>query len=105
MPQKYVDDIVRPALVDTVILSKVMEGDVTQSDLDREVREAGIDLGNLDVEERVRTLEQSGHLRTEGHRLRITDDGREDVQKVLPWLQRVAETAETAGTVRTGRTR
>lgn len=93
---KYVDEIVRPALVDTFILAKCQSGNVTVDQLERDWRGTGIDLGDLDVRERVRMLQDSGHLREEGNNVKCTDDGKEDVQKVLPWFQKVSSQLSTA---------
>ena len=100
MQQNYID-VVRPALVDTLVLSRVDHGQYSVQDLARELQGAGIDLGDVDVEERVHQLEQTRHLRREGNLLRLTDDGREDVRKALGWFRKVVQQVET----RTGMTR
>jgi hypothetical protein len=55
----------------------------------------------VEVRERCEELERSGHLRREGTGYRVTDDGRQDVQKAQPWFRNVVQqVATTPGTAR-----
>lgn len=102
MAQEYVNDIIRPALVDTVILSKCLAGNVTLDQIERDVKNVGIPLDGVTVRELCDDLVESELLTIEGNNLRITDEGRADVQKVLPWFAKVSQilTPATVGGTR-----
>jgi coproporphyrinogen III oxidase-like Fe-S oxidoreductase len=91
MPPKFVDDLVRPAIVDTLILGKVMQGTTTVDQVERDVKNINIEMKDLNVRQRIEALQQTGHLRLENNNLRLTDDGKEDVNKVLPWFNQVTQ--------------
>jgi coproporphyrinogen III oxidase-like Fe-S oxidoreductase len=97
MAQPYVKEIT-PLLVDTVILGRAQRGNVRVDDIDREVRTIGLPLEGVTVRDRVTHLEQTGHLRLEGDNIRLTDDGRQDLQKVLPVFSRITQQASTTTT-------
>jgi repressor of nif and glnA expression len=86
MPQAFVEEI-RAPLVDAYILANVQRGTTAVDEVERRVREAGIDIRDIQVKDRVQQLEQTGHLRREGNNLRLTDDGREDIEKVTGWVR------------------
>ncbi|MCA1812725.1 MAG: hypothetical protein LC624_02090 [Halobacteriales archaeon] len=99
MPQKYVNDIVAPAIVDTLILGRALNGIVQVPDVERIIQSWGELSDNVEVRERCEELERSGHLRREGTGYRVTDDGRQDVQKVLPWFRSIPQQIQaTPGT-------
>jgi len=101
MPQKFVDDIVAPCIVDTLILSRASTNTVTVQDIERVVQNWGELKDKVDINECVDSLVQSGHLRKEGNGFRCTDDGRQDVQKVMPWFDRLRQNVQaTPGTTR-----
>jgi hypothetical protein len=94
--QKFVDEV-RHGIIDTVILAKALGGNVTKDNVEREVRNLNIEMGDVDVNECITHLEETGHLRIENNKLTVTDDGKEDVQKVLPWFRQVTQQVGTVG--------
>ena len=78
---KFVGRFERAAM-QYIILSKAQQqNEVTKEHLQNVFR------GNLQpisthLDECLQTLTQDGHLKQEGNKYRITDDGREDVQKL-----------------------
>ena len=81
--QKFVGRFER-AVMQFIVLSKAKEtGEVTKENLQ------GVFRGNLQnigkhLDECLQVLTQDGHLRQEGNKYRITDDGREDIQQLQP---------------------
>lgn len=96
MPQKYVEDIVAPAIVDTLILGKAQSGAVSVPDIERVVQGWTELTDKVDVTERLDMLVQSGHLRRDGNTFRATEDGKQDVQKVLPWFRNIQQQVTAA---------
>lgn len=91
MPVRFVIDEVVPTLMDTIILCKGLSGPIQVDEVEREVRDAHIEMHDSTVQERLAELERSGHVRKQGNAYAITDDGRKDIQKALPWLREVAQ--------------
>jgi repressor of nif and glnA expression len=92
LPQKYVSDIVVPCMVDTVILSRGLQGTIVSDEVERELRAlSGFEFGEHTVRSRLETLERTGHVRSQGNGYVLTDDGRSDINKALPWFQKVAQ--------------
>lgn len=72
-----------------VILNKAQQGEVTKENLQQTFR------GNLQTSEDhfdhcLRQLVSDGHLKEEGNKYRVTDDGREDIQKLNGLIQEAA---------------
>lgn len=90
--QKFVGRFER-AVMQYIVLSKAKEtGEVTKENLQ------GIFRGNLQnlgkhLDECLQVLTQEGHLRQEGNKYRITDDGREDIQQVQPLVMELQQYA------------
>jgi hypothetical protein len=69
------------AITQFVILQKAQQGDVTKDNLPN-VFKGNLQMSRNHVDDSIRTLVQTGHLKENGNKYTITDDGREDVQKV-----------------------
>lgn len=83
MPQnteKFVGRFER-AVMQYVILNKAKEGEVTKENL-RQTFTGNLQFKTDHFDECIRTLEQENHIKVDGNKIRVTDDGREDVQQV-----------------------
>lgn len=79
--QKFVGRFER-AVMQFIILGKAKEtGEVTKENL-QSVFRGNLQNLNSHLDECLQTLTGDGHLRQEGNKYRITDDGREDVQQL-----------------------
>jgi hypothetical protein len=88
-------EVLQPAVVDAFILARGRHGPVFADEVERMLGafEPGLDLVEVPVRDRLEALERNGHLRREGTHYVLTDDGREDVERVLPWLRQVVDKA------------
>lgn len=68
------------AITQFVILNKAKEGEVTRENIQSQLRTAQFNVQHLDA--CVKQLVQDGHIKEQGNKYTITDDGREDVQKL-----------------------
>lgn len=96
--EKFVERFEK-AVMQYVILSKAKQGEVTRDNLQQTFR------GNLQMlgphfESCIRTLASDGHLReVGGNKYTITDDGREDVQKLQNLVLELPNVVQQAGGV------
>lgn len=82
------------SMMQFVILNKAKEQNGVTKDNLRQIFQGGnLRMETEHLDECVRELVQSNHLKEEGNKLNITDDGREDVQKVQHLLVEVPEVA------------
>ena len=87
-------DEVRKAAIDTMVLRALRDagerGVMTLDMLSREVHLSGIETGDEKVEARVDHLERKGVVRQDGGAVWLTEEGRKQVEQVLPWLRAAA---------------
>lgn len=69
------------AVMQFVILNKAKQGGVTRDNLNQTFK-GNLQMSSDHLDHCIRQLVQDGHLREEGNKLTVTDDGREDVQKL-----------------------
>jgi predicted transcriptional regulator len=69
------------AIMQFVILNKAQQGEVTKESL-QNVFKGNLQVSGNHFDHCLQVLVQSGHLKNNGNKYTITDDGREDVQKV-----------------------
>lgn len=94
------------ALVESIALEHCRQMPMTIDDCWRKIQPLGFD-NKVDrgfVADAYKRLEREGHVKEENGRYTITEDGREDVQKIAAFLPQVVGQFGTAGTsgVRTG---
>lgn len=80
------------SIMQYVILNKAQQGEVTKDNL-KNVFKGNLQMSGDHFDHCVRTLVTGGHLKENNNKYSITDDGREDVQKVqhfIPELQQFA---------------
>lgn len=80
MGQKFVPRF-EMAIMQFVILSKAKQGGVTRENL-QQVFRGNLQMSSDHLQHCIQQLVSDGHLKEEGNRFTITDDGREDVQKL-----------------------
>jgi predicted transcriptional regulator len=78
--QKFVERF-EMAIMQFVILNKAKQGGVTKDNLLQTFR-GNLQMQGNHLDHCIRQLVSDGHLKEEGNRYTITDDGREDVQKL-----------------------
>ena len=93
--EKFVDRFEK-AMMQFVILNKAKEGGVTKDNL-QQVFNSNIQMQGGHLEHCLNTLVQENHLKQEGNRYVITDDGREDVMQVQRILPQVSSFAGVGG--------
>ncbi|GEM_PF-4730462 len=98
------------AIMQFVVLNKTaQQGEITKENI-QSVFKGNLQMGTNHLDECLNILTQTGHLRQNGNKYTITDDGREDVQKVqnlvLELPQIVQQTGQQArsGNVGAGQT-
>lgn len=69
------------AVMEYVILNKAKEGEVTKENL-KNLFKGNLQMSSDHFDHCIRELVQDGHLKEEGNKYRVTDDGREDVEKL-----------------------
>lgn len=69
------------AVMQYIILAKAQQGEVTRENLQQTFR-GNLQMTKDHLDHCIRTLTQDGHLREQGNKYTVTDDGREDVQKL-----------------------
>jgi predicted transcriptional regulator len=79
--QKFVSRV-EMAIMQFVILNKAKQGGVTRENLQQVFRGGNLQMQGDHLNHCIQQLVQEGHLKEEGNRYTITDDGREDVQKL-----------------------
>jgi predicted transcriptional regulator len=87
-----------------VILEKAKQGEVTKDNL-RSVFRGNLQMSEDHLDSCIQQLVQNGHLEESGNKYTITDDGREDIQKVqafVPELQQYVRGGSTTGTQQQG---
>lgn len=79
--QKFVTRV-EMAIMQFVILNKAKQGGVTKENLQQLFRSGNLQMSSDHLDHCIQQLVQEGHLKQDGNRYTITDDGREDVQKL-----------------------
>lgn len=102
--EKYVERTEK-ALVESVVLEHCRQMPMTIDDCWKKIQPLGFD-SKVDrdfVADAYKRLERDGHLKEDKGRYSITEDGREDVQKIGAILQQVSgQFAKNASGARTG---
>lgn len=83
---------VEEAAIDTLVLHEARQGAATRDQFVGRLKNVGP--ANWDEDkyrDAVDRLEKDGHLNKDGDRYTITDDGREDVQKVEAYFRTIAD--------------
>lgn len=103
--QKFVDRF-EMAIMQFVILNKAQQGEVTQENL-QSVFKGNLQMQGSHLQHCINQLVQENHLQKDGNKLRITDDGREDIQKLqhlVIELPNIVQQNQGAGGQRPGMT-
>lgn len=87
--EKYVERIEK-ALCETVCLEHARQMPMTVDQCWQKIQPLGFSkVDRNTVEDSYKRLERDGHVRKDGDRYTVTDDGREDIQKVETLIVRV----------------
>jgi predicted transcriptional regulator len=78
--QKFVP-LFEQAIMQYVILNKAQQGEISKDNI-QSVFKGNLQMGGQHLDTCLQSLVQTGHLKNNGSKYTITDDGREDVQKV-----------------------
>lgn len=99
--QKFVERV-EMAVMQFAILNKAKEGGVTKDNL-RQIFSRDIPMKGEHLDHCIQQLVQENHIREEGNRYTITDDGREDVQKLQQIFVSVPSVLGIGGGMQQGR--
>lgn len=69
------------AIMQFVILNKAQQGEITKENI-QSVFKGNLQMSSNHLDHCLQVLVQGGHLKSNGNKYTITDDGREDVQKI-----------------------
>lgn len=92
------------AIMQFVILNKAQQqGEITKDNL-QNVLKGNLQMGTNHLDHCLNLLNQTGHLKQNGNKYVITDDGREDVQKIQHLVLELPQIAQQGGQQKTGMT-
>ena len=86
-------DTVEPALIDTFILTRALQGPVYTAELARMLASIDVDWDEDLVRGRLEYLERTRHLQRDGTHYVLTEDGREDGERLLRLWGRILDEA------------
>lgn len=89
--KKYVERVEEVA-IDTLVLAEVRSGPATKDQLATRLRSVPpFSFTEEKIKDACERLDKDGHVKKENDRYTITDDGREDVQKIESWFGSLAD--------------